>query len=611
MDTRRWRKDAFEGATPPAKLATDLVELSGRSFLIGCGAVSALLVVLGRFVALPAALIPIELFAAIVGLFVFGTVRYRLDKNALSYGLGLVIVATFSGLPTSKIARELAERGVSSWARAHLLTLDGLDELVHADTMLFLLGLTCLVATIAQTRLLERLTLSLLGAFRGSVLPTVGAVLFFVALSSGILDGVSMIALTIRTLLIILATAAAPAQTIRYSIMICTLVTTVCGVYLSYGEPPNLIMRANLYPHLNNLYFLEYCGLPAAVSLIAVVVSLRARLRGLRVDLDRLDILDAHTDVVRFVQAQAHGDIVTPHELVEDLEPWLREATSRLLLAGKPFGAALVLADVPEARRLALLGRFVRSDLAAPIDQFYVHAARGETQEADKARDQLLSLFEPMIRRQTVAQRVALAGLASFVALLVLRAVHVRYPLFFASFAAFGVAFFGIAGVPSLRSLAWRDARREFGEYLFLLPLFLSIALMKDAGLFDDAQVLLGRGIASAGETPVALAQFAGCTGLSAILDNNIVADIASRALPPVAAGVLRLFATAQILGYALGGCLTFLGSAQSIIAYAFITRTIDRRYTPGDWTRDMAPLGLTIFVLLGAIVAVEGLLLG
>ena len=81
--------------------------------------------------------------------------------------------------------------------------------------MLFILGLTFFVSVIAQTRLLEGLTFYLLRKFRGAVLPTVIAVTAVVAFASGILDGVSMIGLTIRTLVIIMLLAAAPIAEVR------------------------------------------------------------------------------------------------------------------------------------------------------------------------------------------------------------------------------------------------------------------------------------------------------------------------------------------------------------------------------------------------------------
>ena len=91
-----------------------------------------------------------------------------------------------------------------------MLSFAGLDDLIHADTMLFILGLTLFVSVIAQTRMLEGLTFLLLRRYRGAIFPTVIAITAVVAVASGVLDGVSMIGLTIRTLVIILMLAAAP-----------------------------------------------------------------------------------------------------------------------------------------------------------------------------------------------------------------------------------------------------------------------------------------------------------------------------------------------------------------------------------------------------------------
>ena len=66
-------------------------------------------------------------------------------------------------------------------------------------------------------------------------------------------------------------------------------------------------------------------------------------------------------------------------------------------------------------------------------------------------------------------------------------------------------------------------------------------------------QALIHHGIAVLGRSHVAFAQFLGCTFLSAILDNNVVADFASRALHNLDLSTLFLFAMAQISGYALG----------------------------------------------------------
>jgi Na+/H+ antiporter NhaD/arsenite permease-like protein len=218
----------------------------------------------------------------ILGLFLFGSFKYQIHKNALTYGMLLVILATFVGLPSSGWHTEVAGHGIWWWVQAHLLSFAGLDDLIHADTMLFLLGLTLFVSVIAQTRLLEGVTFVLLRRNRGLILPTVIAVTAVVALASGVLDGVSMIGLTIRTLVIIMTLAAVPPEAVRYAVMVCTAVTTICGVWLAYGEPPNLIMKANLDPHLGSLFFLVYCA-PAAVAAYAVIaLQLRTRLRGKR-----------------------------------------------------------------------------------------------------------------------------------------------------------------------------------------------------------------------------------------------------------------------------------------------------------------------------------------
>ena len=57
-------------------------------------------------------LLAAEVLATILGLFLFGSFRYQIHKNALTYGMLLVIVATFCGLPTSAWHVEIAERGL-------------------------------------------------------------------------------------------------------------------------------------------------------------------------------------------------------------------------------------------------------------------------------------------------------------------------------------------------------------------------------------------------------------------------------------------------------------------------------------------------------------------
>jgi hypothetical protein len=183
-------------------------------------------------------------------------------------------------------------------------------------------------------------------------------------------------------------------------------------------------------------------------------------------------------------------------------------------------------------------------------------------------------------------------------------------PLFLASFAGFFVALLGIIDIPRMRGLALREARHEYAEYYFLFPLFLSITLLTKAGYFAVLQVLIHEGIQTLGHAHVAFAQFLGCTFLSAILDNNVVADFASRALHGLDISILHLFAMAQIAGYALGGCWTHIGCAQSVVAYAFIQRDVDELYTPVQWIKEMTPVILQILVLLTIIIYIESALL-
>ena len=306
---------------PPVTSAPDapaVVMLSGRNFVLGCAIVAGLIGLVGRVAFLPMWLLGAEVLATILGLFLFGSFKYQIHKNALTYGMLLIVVSTFCGLQTSEWHLEIAQRGWWYWTQQHLLSFRGLDDLVHADTMLFILGLTFFVSVIAQTRLLEGLTFSLLRRNRGNILSTVIAVTAVVALASGVLDGVSMIGLTIRTLVIILLLAAAPIADIRHAVMVCTTVTTICGIWLAYGEPPNLIMKANLYPRLGNAFFLIYCAPVAIASYLVVARHIRKRLRGRQVNLDTMDVIDANAEDVRFLQATRHSEVVTPVELIED-----------------------------------------------------------------------------------------------------------------------------------------------------------------------------------------------------------------------------------------------------------------------------------------------------
>ncbi|HYD50887.1 MAG TPA: hypothetical protein VEB21_21200 [Terriglobales bacterium] len=78
--------------------APSLVELSPSKFVLGCVAVAVAILATAQAVQLPVMLLGIEVLATILGLFIFGSIRYRLDKNALTYGALLVVLATFWGV---------------------------------------------------------------------------------------------------------------------------------------------------------------------------------------------------------------------------------------------------------------------------------------------------------------------------------------------------------------------------------------------------------------------------------------------------------------------------------------------------------------------------------
>jgi hypothetical protein len=587
--------------------------LPGRWFLTGCAAAAVAILIIGRLAPLPVWLLATEVMATILGLFAFGSFRYQIHKNALTYGMLLVIVATFCGLATSTWHTQIAEAGWAAWVGQHLLSFHGLDDLIHADTMLFILGLTLMVSVIAQTRLLEGLTFLLLRRFDGFIMPTVIAVTAVVAFVSGILGGVSMIGLTIRTLVIILMLAAAPVSAIRYAVMVCTAVTTICGVWFAYGEPPNLIMKANLSPFLTNMFFLVYCGPIAVASYLVVARQLRQKLGRQRINLDELDVIDANVEDVRFLQASRHGEVLIPIELVEDFAGELSgraDAVIDRLRGGEPLGLAMVHEDVEvEARRL-LLGHYVTDELADGLDRHYLYSAAGDDERAFMAEQAVDEVLAAMARSRQQAQKIAVFSLVPFVALLIVHGLWEQVPLFVSSLAGFAAALPAIWRIPNMRRLAMRETILEYAEYYFLFPLFVSITLLTSAGFFDVMQGLIHAGIETLGQAHVAFAQFLGATVLSAILDNNIVADFASRGLHGLDLRVLQFFAMAQISGYALGGCWTHIGCAQSVVAYAFIQRDVDASYTPVQWIKEMTPVITQILVLMGVLIYAESFVL-
>ncbi len=606
------RNELQGGALAQECRSSGIVTLPGGVFVTVCAILAAAIVFSGRF--LPLWLLAAEVTATILGLFLLGSFKYQIHKNALTYGMALVIVATFCRLAGSEWHDQVREGGWAYWARMNLLSFRALDSSIHADTMLFILGLTLFVSVIAQTRLLEGLTFALLRRHDGAILPTAISVTAFVAVASGFFDGVSMIGLTIRTLVIVLLLAAAPAASIRFAVIVCTAVTTICGAWLAYGEPPNLIMKANLHPALGNWFFLLYCAPAAFVSYLLVARHLRKRLRGQHVYLDLLDVIEANAQDVRFLQATRHGEVLTAIEFIEDHAHLLEGRAAKVLAwlhQGESLGLALFRENVPEAIRKQLFGRFVSEELADSLDEHYRLLFARDQEGARKAELAVSQALAASARLRRRAQAAGALALLPFMGLLVWHGFNHDVPLFFASFAGFACALAGIFAIPKMRALAIREARLEFAEYYFLFPLFLSITLLTKAGFFGEIENLIRGGIQTLGRGHLAYLQFLGCTFLSAILDNNIVADFASRGLHGLSPSLTHLFAMAQILGYALGGCWTHVGCAQSVVAFAFIRRDLDAGYTPLQWIKDITPLILEILAALSVLVYAESLLLG
>jgi hypothetical protein len=372
-------------------------------------------------------------------------------------------------------------------------------------------------------------------------------------------------------------------------------------------------MKANLYPQLGNVFFIVYCAPAAIISYMLIARQLRKKLHNQRVYLDLLDVVDANAQDIRFLQATRHGEVLTPIEFVEDraaelgghaagVLKWLRE--------GESFGLALFREDVPEETRKKLLGHFVSEELADSLDRHYQLAFARDQEGARQAERAISERLVSLAHLRQSAQKIGAIAVVPFLGLLVLHGIDHRLPLFCASFAGFACALLGIARIPKIRALALHEARVEYAEYYFLFPLFLSITLLTKAGFFDQIQTLIHNGINTLGQGHVAYAQFLGCTFLSAILDNNVVADFASHGLHGLSPSVLHLFAMAQILGYALGGCWTHIGCAQSVVAFAFIRRDVDDKYTPLQWIKDITPVIVEVLVALTVLIYVENAIL-
>lgn len=594
-----------------ANPTNQIVVVSSRWYLSICFLIAILTAFVTRTMPANPSILAIEVFATVVGLFIFGSTRYRIDKNVLTYGALPIILITFFSIwwPRSPLRKETAIEGIGAlWKpfRHHLLTLDGLEKLIHADTMLFILGLTFFVAVISQTRLLEEISMKILRIFEGQVLSTVLVIGGLVSFASGILDGVSMIGLTIRVLVIILVMAKMDKRGIEFIIMVSVVLTTVCGMWLAYGEPPNLIMKSNL--NLSDAFFLKYAMPMAVVTFLIVAKFMQGRLSGKVISLEDLDVLETNIADVRFLQAARKGATKEIEKMLKEYAGQFGEKAARvetLYHEGHHPISAMIRAEVdPETVRKFVID-FLGEEFVDPAISYYRH--RKEDALPTEREQELIDagiierLLETTRLQRQASQFWGKLAFLPFIALLFWHARNHDVPLFLSSFAGFAVAVVGIASHRKVRRLAFHEAAHEYREYLFLFPLFLSIAMLTTVGFFGLLRTGILHGVEMLGEAHVAVLQFLGTGLLSAILDNNVVADFASRAIDEMPQ--MFLFSAAQIAGYATGGSLTHIGSAQSVVAFAYILRYIDPHFTPAGWIQAMWKMVLVIALALTAMI--------
>lgn len=590
--------------------SSNIVEIPTRWYVLACLTIAVLIGILTWRAPASPNLLAIEVLVTVIALFVFGSIRYRIDKNAITYGAFPIILVTFLPMwwPHSQLREEMTLHGGSALWEAiqhNVLSIHGLEKLIHGDTMLFILGLTFFVSVISQTRLLEAISLNLLRIFTGRVLPTVLVIAGLVSVASGILDGVSMIGLTIRVFVIILVMARLGSDAIEFIIMVSVVLTTVCGMWLAYGEPPNLIMKSNL--GLSDAFFLTYALPMAVVAFLIVAVFIRRWLQGASVPLNELDVLERNTADVRFLQAAQKGEVREVEDALNAYAHRLGDKAERvevLYHAGHHPISAMFRAGVDQGTIHMFIAEHLDQRFVEPVAAYYRRRLRrGEPVALEKEveEDVVERLLEDTRLQRRAATRWGQIAFLPFVVLLFWHARNHDVPLFVSSVCAFAVAFLGLLPHPKMRRLALREATHEYREYLFLFPLFLSITMLTTVGFFDQMRVVIEQGVETIGPAHVAVVQFLSAGLLSAILDNNVVADFASRAIDGMAH--MFIFAAAQIAGYATGGSLTHIGSAQSVVAFAYILRYIDPHFTPFGWVRAMWKLVVAISLALIAAI--------
>ena len=268
--------------------------------------------------------------------------------------------------------------------------------------------------------------------------------------------------------------AAAPTAAVRYAVMVCTAVTTICGIWLAYGEPPNLIMKANLHPVSRTTPSFSATarrppspaiwssrGTCAASSAGSASISRtmdrpRRQRRGRAVPAGHAPRRGA--DAGRAGRG-ARGRAGRPGA----------SAVLDRLRSGESLGLALVREDVAVEPRRMLLGHFVSDDLADGLDRHYVLEAagrlRGGVQRPNRPSTKCSRPWRrcASARRGSARWRSCRSSRCSIV-----HGIDHDVPLFLASFAGFLAALPAIWRIPKMR--APRAARGPARVRRVLLP---------------------------------------------------------------------------------------------------------------------------------------------
>ncbi len=178
-------------------------------------------------------------------------------------GMGAVVTVAAMAIPWGKKPDNLLITLAGAFSALLMVVINkgpsqvSLLKAANPLLFLFLLGVTILAAGSRHTW--QTLALRLPQSWAPIIVTIMAGFL------SGILDGVSVIGMTLATLTILrpgLLTA-----------MVASIATSVGGFWAAWGEPPNLIMKMGL--GLDNRFFLTWLGIPALVTTMSLAWHMR------------------------------------------------------------------------------------------------------------------------------------------------------------------------------------------------------------------------------------------------------------------------------------------------------------------------------------------------